>query len=260
MRIIYACGNKKLSYDILIYMINLNLNPILFLFPKNRGTEWIQKIKNLLPNIKFIEGIKFKNEDGINIIQEYEPDYIFSILFPYIFPEEIINIPNFGIINIHPAFLPFSRGWNTPSWAIYNSTPFGVTIHWVDKGIDTGDIILREEIKIEEDDTADSLYKKASDLELILFKKFLDLLTGDNILPRKKQEQNNTFIYYKEDLKQIQELNLDSLDTIRNIINRMRALTTNNLREACYFIKDDKKYYIQIKIANEDNINENNIN
>lgn len=260
MRIIYACGSKKLSYDILIYMISLNLHPLLFLFPKKKDMEWIEKIKFLLPNTEFIEGIKFKNEDGINKIKQYNSDYIFSILFPYIFPKNIINIVNIGIINIHPAFLPFSRGWNTPSWAIYNNTLFGVTIHWIDEGIDTGDIIIQEKIDINEDDTADSLYKKATDLELTLFKIFLDLLVSNSELPRKKQKKDGISTYYKEDLKQIQELDLDNIDSIRNIINRMRALTTNCIDEACYYVKNNKKYYIQIKIVNEDNIDKKNIN
>ena len=78
-----------------------------------------------------------------------------------IISKKIIKIPTRGILNAHPGLLPKYRGVDVIPWAIYNGDEIGVTVHFIDEGVDTGGIIKRRTIKIERNDTINSLKRKA---------------------------------------------------------------------------------------------------
>ena len=108
-----------------------------------------------------IDYFKLKNVNSItsiNKISDYDCDVLVSMSFNQIFRKEIINLTRIGIINCHAGKLPFYRGRNILNWALINDEKeFGITVHFVDEGIDTGDIILQETFKISDEDNYDSL-------------------------------------------------------------------------------------------------------
>jgi len=88
-----------------------------------------------------------------------KPDLNVMAFVTSIIPENILNYPDLGTIQYHPSLLPKHRGGSAINWAIINGeTKTGVTIFWPDKGIDTGPILLQEEVEISPDDTVGSRY------------------------------------------------------------------------------------------------------
>ena len=113
------------------------------------------------------QGIEILNpntidEKLIKKIKRLEPDLIFSVYYRKILPKSLINIPKKGCINIHPSLLPKYRGPVPTAWAIEKGEKdFGITIHLMDKGIDTGDIIIQKKYLIEDGETGYELYSRA---------------------------------------------------------------------------------------------------
>lgn len=98
----------------------------------------------------------------IDRIEKYEADLFVSMSFNQIFKTQMINLPRLKTINCHAGKLPFYRGRNILNWALINDEKeFGITVHYVDEGIDTGDIIVQETYPITDDDNYDTLLKRA---------------------------------------------------------------------------------------------------
>lgn len=246
IRIGYA-ANHKIGVESLKIFLSNDIIPLVILLPD--GGDSNEEIKALAPNTPCMIGKKFKDEENIKFVQSLQLDYIFSIHFPYIIPKEIIELPRIGVLNLHPAYLPYCRGWHTTVWAIYETTPFGVTLHWIDEGIDTGDIALQKQIAVSWSDTADSLYKKAIQAELELLKDAVPYIINRN-LPRITQSSKGSF-HFKKDIENIRRIDLNLEYKGEEIIRLLRALTTNNWHEAAFFEVDDKRYLVNIQIKDD---------
>ena len=114
-------------------------------------------IKN---NIPVHQPKNLKSEEFINLMKKIKPDLFVVVAFRML-PEIIINIPQYGSINLHASLLPNYRGAAPINWVIINGErETGVTIFFINKKIDEGDIISKKKIKINEDETAGSLHDK----------------------------------------------------------------------------------------------------
>lgn len=252
MKIIYAMGDREVSYFCLTKLIENNMRPMLFLFPKSKkNNTFIDKVKSEYNDIPFIHGTKFRNDCNLEKIKDLKADYIISILYPYIYKKPIFNYINIGIINLHPSYLPYGRGWNSVSWCILENTPIGATLHWIDEGIDTGDICFQKKLEIKPNYTADIIYKKVSNLEKELFINSIEHIKN-NTLPRLKQSNINYSNHLKIDLDQVKEIDINN-DEVNNLINKLRALTTNDIKEAAFFYINNKKYHITVNIIEDSN-------
>lgn len=102
------------------------------------------------------------SEEFLKKLMEYKADLFVSMSFNQIFKEKIIKMPPRGIINCHAGKLPFYRGRNVLNWVLINDEKeFGITVHYVDTGIDTGDIILQETYPITDEDNYKTLLERA---------------------------------------------------------------------------------------------------
>ncbi len=135
------------------------------------------------------------DEKFINIIKEINPDLILSIYYRKIFPKELIKIPKLGCVNIHPSFLPYYRGPIPTFWALLNGeSECGVTIHYIDEGIDTGPIIDQEKISIKDYYTGFILNNKAMKVgHKMLMKNIKKILSGKI---KAKPQRKNSGSYY----------------------------------------------------------------
>ncbi len=98
----------------------------------------------------------------IEKVKQYKADIFVSMSFNQIFGKEIMNIPPLRTINCHAGKLPFYRGRNILNWVLINDeAEFGITVHYVDEGIDTGDIILQRAYPISDEDDYQTLLKRA---------------------------------------------------------------------------------------------------
>ena len=168
------------------------------------------------------------------------PDMIVTCAFGQIIPEVILNCPKYGCINVHASLLPKLRGGSPLHHSIidgYDKT--GVTIMFMDKGMDTGDIILQKEIPILDSDTVGTIHDKlkviGSDL---LLEAIPQILNGTN--PRIKQNEEEVTIC--RNISHEEEI-IDFNDNARNIFNKVRGM---NPFPVSSFILNDKVYKIYI--------------
>ena len=138
-------GDRDISVEILKYLLSNDNKPLALLLTSRAHQSHSEELKSLCPFLDsslIFEGKDFNSESSMERIASLNLDYIFGIHFPYIIPSSFLNIPKFGFLNLHPAFLPYNKGWHTPSWAIYDGSKYGATLHFMSEDLDSGDIIL----------------------------------------------------------------------------------------------------------------------
>jgi len=164
-------------------------NKILFLGYNKTETSLIEKIEN-----KGYEVIQRENNIEDLNIDEYSS--IISYGYRYILSKKLIDYVNFDIINLHPSYLPWNRGRHSNFWSFYDNTPKGVTIHIIDKGIDTGDIIYQKSVEFSKDENtfAQTYWRLRKELEDLFMENI------DSILNRKytSYPQNGKGTFHKE--------------------------------------------------------------
>jgi methionyl-tRNA formyltransferase len=97
---------------------------------------------------------------GGDLLGEFLPDIALSYSFRWILREEVFTFPRLGTVNAHVSYLPWNRGADPNFWSHAEGTPKGVSLHRIDKGIDTGALIAREPVCFGEDDTLRTSYEK----------------------------------------------------------------------------------------------------
>lgn len=249
LRLVYA-ANRHIGLTALRMLLDRDIVPVALLVPAEQRASCVDEMRALLPSATpVLRGKTFREPEGVNLLRSLLPDYLLSVHFPYVFPPEVLAIPAVGSLNLHPAYLPFNRGWHTPSWAILDGTPIGATLHWIDAGIDTGDIASQTEVGVSPGDTADTLYQRVLAAELELFERCIPALVARS-LPRLPQARGGS-VHTKADLSARQELRLDERTEIGALLRRLRALSTSNKTEHAYFREAGKIYRIQIAISDE---------
>ena len=137
--------------------------------------------------IKVYQPVKVREPEFVEIIRDYKPDVIVVIAFGQIIPESILEIPKYGCVNIHGSLLPKYRGAAPIQWAVLDGEKeSGVTSMLMDKGIDTGDILLKKSIKLAEDETSGSLFDKLMALGAETLLETLEGLEKGSITPEKQ--------------------------------------------------------------------------
>jgi len=120
-------------------------------------------------------------------IEEKTPDFVLSVYYRKIFPNSLIKIPKSGCINIHPSLLPNYRGPVPTAWALLNGEKeTGVTIHYMNEEIDTGDILFQKTVEIMPEETGFELYTKAMKVGYDLFIENFEKLLSNNLNRRKQ--------------------------------------------------------------------------
>lgn len=134
-------------------------------------------------------------KDGVEVLKSLNADVFVTCAYGQILSQEIIDIPKHGIMNIHASLLPKYRGAAPIQWAIINGDEYtGVTIMRTEAGIDTGDILLAESIKIGERETAGELFDRLAILGSELIVKALKLLESGNAKFVKQDENLATHV------------------------------------------------------------------
>ncbi len=119
------------------------------------------KAKAMEYNIPVYQPEKLRNEENVRLLQDINPEIIVVAAYGQILPESILNIPKYGCINIHASLLPKYRGAAPIEWSIIDGEKVtGVTTMYMEKGLDTGDMLEKVEVAIEADDTGETLHDK----------------------------------------------------------------------------------------------------
>ncbi len=172
-------------------------------------------------NLKVFQPEKIrKNVEFIEEIKSLKPDVIVVVAYGKILPKEILEIPKYGCINVHGSLLPKYRGSAPIQWAIIKGEKkTGVTTMYMDEGMDTGDMLLKEEIEIGDNDTYGTLYEKLKMIGGNLIVKTLDGI-ADGILNREKQSDD----YSMAPMIEKSMGKIDWSDSSKNIRNLIRGL------------------------------------
>ncbi len=159
-------------------------------------------------NVEIIQPRKMKDEEVINKIKEINPDLIVVVAYGKILPKEIIDIPKYGIINVHSSLLPKYRGASPIHSAILNGdAETGVSIMYIEEGLDSGDVILREYCEITEDDTLGTLHDKLKELGADGLTKALKLIENGEVQAEKQDDSKATLVKPITIYNQIRGLN-----------------------------------------------------
>jgi methionyl-tRNA formyltransferase len=174
-------------------------------------------------DINYLKDKNVNSEEFIQKISKYKCDLFVSMSFNQIFKKEIINLTKYKIINCHAGKLPFYRGRNILNWALINNEKeFGITVHYIDEGIDTGDIILQELHPItDKDDYSTLLLKAYSECAEILYKA-ISLFKNGTVKGKKQQDIHPTGFYCTQ-RKDGDEI-VDWSDNSREIFDFIRAI------------------------------------
>lgn len=130
------------------------------------------------------------NQEFLKEINSLDVDVIIVVAYGKILPKEILDYPKYGCINSHASLLPRHRGAAPINFAIMSGDKkTGITTMYMDEGLDTGDIIKKYEMEIEEEMTAGELHDKLKELSAFAIEDTLDLL-GKDLIKREKQDDS----------------------------------------------------------------------
>lgn len=165
--------------------------------PKGRGRVMTMspvKALAIQQGIHVYQPEKIRDKDIINKIKKLSPDLIVVVAYGKILPETIINIPPKGCINVHASLLPKYRGAAPINCAIISGEQeTGVTIMFIDKGMDTGPVLTAEKVPIACSDTSIDLHDKLKVKGAQLLVKTIDLLKIGDIMPRAQDDSQATY-------------------------------------------------------------------
>lgn len=220
--------------------------------PKGRGMKMIPSpVKEfaLEKNLKLYQPIKIRNNyEFIEEIKRLNPDVICVVAYGKILPKEILDIAKLGCINVHGSLLPKYRGAAPIQWAVLNGEKeTGITTMYMDEGMDTGDIILKEKTQIGEDETTGQLWERLSKIGgRLLVETLIKIEKG--IAPREKQGEDFTMApMLNKDMAKIDWDNKTAIE-IKNLIRGLNPIM------GAYSFLNGKK----IKFWKADVIDDNN--
>lgn len=216
--------------------------------PKGRGMKMVASpVKEfaLEKGLKVYQPVKIRNNtEFIEEMKNLKPDVICVVAYGKILPKEILDIPEKGCINVHGSLLPEYRGAAPIQWAVINGDKeTGVTTMYMDVGMDTGDIILKEKVTIDDDETTGELWDRLSTIGGKLLVKTLKQIE-DGRVTREKQGDNFTMApMLNKDMAKIDWEN----KTAQEIKNLVRGL--NPIMGAYTFINGKKIKFWKVDIA-----------
>ncbi|OHE25691.1 MAG: hypothetical protein A3J94_16100 [Syntrophus sp. RIFOXYC2_FULL_54_9] len=155
-----------------------------------------------------------------------------------------------GCINLHTAYLPWNGGWHTNVWPILDGSPAGITIHFIDPGIDTGDLIAQRVIPVGPTDTGGSLHWKITSGMVDFFKEIWPLLK-EGKHTRKPQDNSQATFHRRADLAALDCIQLDKEYPAGELLNLLRARTYPPY-PAAYFVENAQRVYVRVQFFTDD--------
>lgn len=219
------------------------------------GTKGLGKVaeENDLP---FYQTDNVNQKKFIELFQEKDIDLIISVNFNQILRKEIIQIPEKGCINVHASLLPKYRGRAPLNWAIINGEDkTGVTVHFIDEDIDTGDIILQREIPIKDDDYINDILSQVKEIYPKIVSEAVDRIKKDEVNP---EPQKGDGFYCPK--RRPEDGLIDWNNDAEDIYNLIRAVS-RPYPGAFTFIDGEKVYIWRARLLhdNGNSIEEENI-
>jgi methionyl-tRNA formyltransferase len=251
MRILFL-GNNWVGWQVVKWLRGQNERIVgLVIHPpaKQKFGDEIMRSARVDPEHMF-DGSQLRQRDTLQAIQALQPDIGVSILFDYILKPEFLELFPLGVANLHPAYLPYNRGQYPNVWSIIEGTPAGATLHYIDPGVDTGDIIARLRVSVEPIDTGETLYRKLEQACVDLFKETWPAIRSGQA-PRLSQSRGEGTCHRTRDVEDVDCIDLDREYKAGELIDLIRARTFPPYSGA-YFIDRGRKVYLRLQLLYEE--------
>lgn len=249
MRYVYL-GNGRLGLEILRWLVGREEAPQgLVVHPPERSKYKDELIaaSELAPE-DVVEAPELRTTAGLSWLTMHQPDWLVSVLFGYILRPDVLAVPKLGAVNLHPAMLPYNRGACPNVWSIVDHTPAGTTLHFLDPGVDTGDIIAQRELPVMPTDTGATLYARLEESSLALFQETWPDICKNSI-QRKPQPTGGTS-HRVADVDRLDCIDPDQYMRAGDLIDIVRARTFPPYKGA-YLNLPDRKVYLRIELTEE---------
>lgn len=221
----FALESLKALYEAKYNIVGVVTNPDR---PKGRGMKMIAspvKEYALEKHLAVYQPEKVRNnEEFLNTVKKINPDLICVVAYGKILPKELLEIPKMGCINVHGSLLPQYRGAAPIQWAVLNGDKkTGITTMYMNKGMDTGDMILKEEVQIGEDETTGELWERLSKIGAKLLVETVEKIE-DGTAPREKQPEDFTMAPMLH--KEMANIDWDKKDAtqIKNLVRGLNPI------------------------------------
>lgn len=221
--------------------------------PKGRGMKLVPspvKQYALEKNIKIYQPLKIrKNEEFLQEVKQIKPDLICVVAYGKILPQELLDIPRYGCVNVHGSLLPKYRGAAPIQWAVLNGDKkTGITTMFMNAGMDTGDMILKQEVKIGEDETTGELWEKLSKIgSKLLVETVKQIENGTE--KREKQPEDGTIAPMLS--KEMAKIDWEN-KTAMQIKNLVRGL--NPIMGAFSYLENKKIKFWKVQVMSDEEL------
>ena len=176
---------------------------------------------------------KPKDEGVMNQLREWAPDIIVVIGYQFFLPDEFLNIPPMGVVNFHTSLLPRHCGRHPGFWTIWcGDKQSGMAVHFMDSGLDTGEIAYKSYVSVENGDTVDSLYDRIWKNDECVVKQLLEDVDNDCVprMPQDKSEYTYNYVPHEKDFE------LDFRQPAQLLVNRHLV----KLYKSCIILNGEK--------------------
>lgn len=165
--------------------------------PKGRGHKLMPppvKVCAIENNIPVFQPEGLRNNELSEVLEELKPELIVVVAYGKILPEYILNFPKYGCINVHASLLPKYRGAAPIQWSVINGDKVtGVTTMYMEKGLDTGDMILKASTEIGETETYGELHDKLSVMGADLLIETVEAIESGNAIREKQNDEESCY-------------------------------------------------------------------
>lgn len=252
----FARESLKALYEAKYEIVGVVTNPDR---PKGRGMKLIpSEVKEYATEkgLEIYQPEKIKNNtEFIEKMKELEPDVICVVAYGKILPKEILEIPKLGCINVHASLLPKYRGAAPIQWAVLNGDKTtGVTTMYMDEGMDTGDMILKQEISIGDDETTGDIWEKLAKIGGSLLVETLKKIENGTALREKQVGEATMAPMISKDMAKINW----SRQSAQDIKNLVRGL--NPIMGAYSTLEGKKIKFWKVSVATDEEITMENMN
>ena len=151
-----------------------------------------------------IDVVKEPTKEFLDLVQSLKPDLIVSMHYPAIFKPAILEIPSMGCVNIHPSKLPRGRGMTPSFWYLYlGSDTAWTTLHYLDPGVDSGDVIAYGKTQITDEDTGTTVSRRLSEAAWEIFRDNLPAIISGKVLRHSQDLSKGSYLWAGRDWRLI---------------------------------------------------------
>jgi methionyl-tRNA formyltransferase len=243
-------GNGRVALTVLRTLVTGDDPPVaLVVHPAQRARDREEIIAaSGLRSADVREAPDLGHSAGVEWLASHQPDWLISIYYGYLLSAAALRVPRRGALNLHPALLPYNRGAYPNVWSIVDGTPAGVTLHYIDANIDTGDIAVQREVPVQAADTGATLYGRLEEAAIGLFRESWPMVKAGT-LPRHEQRGVGTS-HVVADVKRIDRIDPNAVYRAGDLIDVLRARTFPPYRGA-YLDYGDRRVYLQLHLQEE---------